>query len=47
VEFCADLKMCRSVMFGKRENKFYRKTEFFKENFAKNPFSEKKSLGTS
>jgi hypothetical protein len=41
-------KMCRSLEFGKREKKIYRKTEFLGlENFAKNHFSEKKSLGTS
>jgi hypothetical protein len=41
-------KMCRSLEFGKRENIFYRKTEFLGlKNFAKKSFSEKKSLGTS
>jgi hypothetical protein len=31
-EFCADLKNVqkKSLVFGKRENKFYRKTEFLR-----------------
>jgi hypothetical protein len=36
--------MCRSLEFGKRD-KNLQKTDL--ENFAKNRFSEKKSLGTS
>jgi hypothetical protein len=42
-------KMWRSLKFGKRENFFLQKNLIFRdlENFAKNRFSEKKSLGTS
>jgi hypothetical protein len=44
--FVLILKLCRSIEFGKREKNFDRKNEFF-GTFAKNRFSEKKSLGTS
>jgi hypothetical protein len=42
-------KMCRSLVFGKREKNCLQKNCIFKglENFVKNRFSEKKSLGTS
>jgi hypothetical protein len=42
-------KICRSLKFGKREKICYRKNLIFRDlqNFAKNCFSEKKSLGTS
>ncbi len=36
--------MCRSLEFGTRETKFYRKTDFL--GFSKKAFSKKKSLGT-
>jgi hypothetical protein len=42
-------KMRRSLEFGKREKKFYRKTEFLSswKVFTKYRFSKKNSLGTS
>jgi hypothetical protein len=42
-------KMCRSLEFGKRGKTLLQKNLIFRdlENFAKNCFSEKKSLGTS
>jgi hypothetical protein len=49
-EFCADFKnVQKSRVWQKGKKFFYRKTEFLGtwKIFAKNCFSEKKSLGTS
>ncbi len=50
-EFCADFKNVQKSWVWQKGKIFLKKNwifwDFFKENFAKNRFSEKKSLGTS
>jgi hypothetical protein len=48
-EFCADIKNVQKSRVWQKGKNFLQKNRIFRdlENFAKNCFSEKKSLGTS